>query len=197
MPCRRGYLQTSMTTKHESPDTSRRMRAHGFVLAALLATLVACGGGTGTPNDAGNTPPPAGPPPSPPATPPALAGGVLATFTVGAEQFKAWVTEPGTATALAAAWGGSGPAVTSVCAYVDPGSGQGAHNAPWSWSIAPARGINFTGLCIGCALAWTTPTQVEVGMTNGPPYNCNDVNAGATWGMTRMQVALVGLQDYR
>ncbi len=130
-------------------------------------------------------------------TPVGLTGGVLATLTSAGQTFRIWITDPNLAQAFVDAWAGTGTPITTICAYVALDDGEANHNAPWSWSINAGLGINLMPLCVGCAWAWQTPGQVEAGVQAGPPYNCNDVNAGATWGMCRMQVALAALDDLR
>lgn len=145
------------------------------------------GGGGGAGGGGGGLPPP----------PAGLQGGVLATFVSSGQTFRAWVTEPVTAQRIVDTWAGTAAPITSICAQTEPNAGAANHNAPWTWSLRAAFGINFTGLCVGCAWAWQTPAQAEAGTQAGPPYNCNDVNAGATWGMVRMVVTLAGVQDLR
>lgn len=74
--------------------------------------------------------------PTSPSDPSQLKGGVLATFAVGNEQFKVWVTNGSAIARLEAlsrgAGGGSIPN-----ARVRRGPGRGAHNAPYSWHMDP------------------------------------------------------------
>ena len=133
-----------------------------------------------------------------------LQGGVLATFTAGGAQFKAWVTHPVVAQQLVDAASGAGPAINNICADVVPGSGAGAHNAPWNWSVSISLPPGFTGICLGCAFNWNTPAAVEAGIQAGPPYNCDmtigappPVGGTAPRAMMAMPVVLNGVQDLR
>jgi len=186
-------------------SASLRLSAFGFAL--LL--LVACGGGgsgldgSGTygtfpvPGGAGGTPPPGGGGGGGTTPPPELQGGVLATFDVTGETFSMWVPASPVAQTLVDAWTGVGPAVPAVCADVQLGSGLANHNAPWSWSVNPAGSILLNGICVGCAFAWNTPSAAEAGITNGPPYDCDDYHSGGTRATIMMQVTMIDLKDYR
>ena len=179
------------------------------LLVSVALVLAACGGGGGGGTPGVTTTIPGGNvgtggggaggggAPGPGAPPAGLTGGVLATFVSAGQTWKAWITEPTTAQRIVDAWAGTGQPITSICAQTEPNAGASNHNAPWSWSIVAWRGMNFTGLCVGCAWQWQTPAQAEAGTVGGPPYNCNDVNAGATWGMVRFQVALAAVDDLR
>ena len=183
------------------------MRMLSLLLVLLLAT---CGGGSGPATDdggGGTFPVPHDPPtnpgtppggePSAPTLPPGLTGGVFATFAVGPESFALWTIEPTLAQALVDAWDGVAPAITHICADVEPGSGTAGHNAPWSWSVREVPGPIFHEICFGCAFAWDTPSKAEAGIRAGPPYNCDGGPAGGPRAMIRMQVALTGLVDAR
>lgn len=168
----------------------------------LLALLTTCGGASTTPLDGGSggrypLPQDPAPDPSAPSLPPGLDGGVFATFTVGLESFSLWTTEPAIGQALVDAWTGAAPAITHVCADVEPGSGVADHNAPWSWSVRASPAPRFQAICLGCAFAWDTPSKAEAGILSGPPYDCDDAHAGATRAMIRMPVQLTGLVDAR
>ena len=68
----------------------------------------------------------------------ALAGGVLATFTVEGERFRLWVTSHGTIQQLFDLRDGrSGANIPN--GPLRPGPGQGAHNDPWGWHLDPAE----------------------------------------------------------
>ncbi len=74
--------------------------------------------------------------PSPTPSPNPLAGGVLATFDVDGEVFKAWVTNPATIEQIIALRDGKSQA-NIPNGVIRAGQGQGNHNAPWSWHLDP------------------------------------------------------------
>lgn len=179
-----------------------------LALGAICFCLVTCGGGSGgggdpgygtfpVPDGPGGTPPPGGGGGGGTTPPPALAGGVLATFDVSGETFSMWVPASSVAQALVDAWTGAAPPIPAVCADVQLGSGVGNHNAPWSWSVNPNISILLNGICVGCAFAWNTPSAAEAGITNGPPYDCDDYHSGGTRATIMMQVTMIDLKDYR
>ena len=87
----------------------------------LGLVLIACGGSPSEPSPPGGD----------------LRGGVLATFAVGSEQFKVWMTDPASIDrVLALRAGGSGGSIPN--GRIRRGSGQGHHNAPFSWHLDPA-----------------------------------------------------------
>ena len=98
---------------------------------SLLAALIlacACGG-------------PAGPPVDQP-----LKGGVLATFAVGTESFRVWIRNPRAIEQILALQRGTGTA-TIPNGRLRTGSGQAAHNAPYTWHLDPDD-IEMAGLTI-------------------------------------------------
>jgi hypothetical protein len=97
-----------------------RRRAAGWTGALLLAAgLAACGDDATDPRDG-------------------LEGGVLATFDVGDERFRAWVTSTATIEQLFALREGTSQANIPI-GPVRRGSGEDGHNAPWSWHLDPAE----------------------------------------------------------
>lgn len=93
---------------------------HRVVALAVLTLVSGCGYGPSEP--------------SPPSSD--LKGGLLATFAVGTEQFKVWVTNPTTIDRLfALRAGGGGGSIPN--GKIRRGSGRGAHNAPFSWHLDP------------------------------------------------------------
>ena len=66
----------------------------------------------------------------------ALAGGVLATFSVQNERFLVWVTNPDTIRQLQALQAGNSEAKVPNGKLLS-GPGQGDHNAPWKWHLDP------------------------------------------------------------
>jgi len=199
---------------HDSRDSLRigRRFVRGLLTSLLLLALIACGGGNGTDeNPLPTTYPPlggggggsgggggtgsGGGGSGGGGVPAELAGGVLATFQVGNEQFSLWTDVSVTGQMLVDAFAGAIAPITSVCADVQPGPGQGGHNAPWNWSVRTTLTVSFGTICFGCAAAWSTPTLAEAGFLAGPPYNCR-VGQG-TRAMIWMQVVLTDVQDYR
>ena len=141
-----------------------------------------------------------------------MQGGVLAAFTVGNESFRAFVRDPFAAQELVDAFDGTGIPVTTICTVIQAGAGQGNHNQPWNWSISSAFPPNFTGLCVGCASAWSSPSVIENNLASGAPFNCKPApngtselslpgpippNPGPTRYIAFMQVTLVNVQDFR
>jgi hypothetical protein len=66
-----------------------------------------------------------------------LSGGVLATFAVGEEQFKVWVTDEATIQQLRDLESGDSLATIPNGRLVE-GAGEADHNAPWTWHLDPA-----------------------------------------------------------
>lgn len=85
-----------------------------------VALYAACGGS-------------GGPDPSPK---PGLSGGVLATFAVGDEQFKVWVTNEATIQQLRDLEAGRSTANIPNGRIVR-GPGEDDYNAPWGWHLDP------------------------------------------------------------
>lgn len=71
-----------------------------------------------------------------PGAPSRLRGGVLATFAVGAERFKVFVTNPAAIDALFRLRDTPAEALIPN-GRIKRGSGDGAHNAPYSWHLDP------------------------------------------------------------
>lgn len=94
-----------------------RIRAVSFVLG--LVALAACGG-PASPSDPNGD----------------LAGGVLATFAVGNDQFKVWITSPAAIARVEALRRGEGGG-SIPNGRILRGSGRAAHNAPYSWHLDP------------------------------------------------------------
>jgi hypothetical protein len=86
-----------------------------------------------------------------------LSGGVLATFSVTGEAFKVWVTNPQTVQQLFDLRDGKSNAHIPN-GRILAGSGQGAHNAPWSWHLDPVD-IGMAEAAIEVCDA--TPSYVE------------------------------------
>jgi len=67
-----------------------------------------------------------------------LKGGILATFQVGSDQFRIWVTNTTTIDEIVALQRGESQASIPTGTILR-GSGEGGHNEPWSWHIDPER----------------------------------------------------------
>ncbi len=67
-----------------------------------------------------------------------LAGGILATFEVEAEQFKIWITNEATILQVLDLRDGKSNA-SIPNGVVRRNSGQDNHNAPWNWHIDPVE----------------------------------------------------------
>ncbi|MEJ2212196.1 MAG: hypothetical protein P8129_24670, partial [Anaerolineae bacterium] len=65
-----------------------------------------------------------------------LSGGVLATFDVNGEEFRVWVTNPGTIQQLLDLASGEGGA-NIPNGRIQRGPGLADHNLPWSWHLDP------------------------------------------------------------
>ena len=65
-----------------------------------------------------------------------LSDGILATFDVGGETFRVWVTNREGREQLLAAAGPEGTAGIPMGPILE-GSGPGDHNAPWRWHFDP------------------------------------------------------------
>lgn len=74
--------------------------------------------------------------PAPLATANPLQGGVLATFAVGDEQFRIWITNSKTIQELLDLKAGAGTAHIPN-GKILRGAGAAATNAPWSWHLDP------------------------------------------------------------
>lgn len=103
------------------------MRWWRWSVFSIAVTVAACSG-------------PTSPDPGP------LRGGVLATFTVGQEPFKVWVTNPRAVADLLALQRGTSTA-SIPNGVLRAGPGQGAHNAPYAWHLDPDE-IQMAGATI-------------------------------------------------
>jgi hypothetical protein len=65
-----------------------------------------------------------------------LSDGVLATFEVNGQQFKAWITNPETIDQVLALRDGTSMA-NIPNGVLREGPGEGGHNAPWNWHLDP------------------------------------------------------------
>jgi hypothetical protein len=113
-----------------------------------------------------------------------LEGGVLATFEVEGETFKAWVTNPTTIEQLEDLEAGQSTA-NIPAGDIEYGPGQANHNAPWSWHIDPEKIVMAEAtieLCDG------TPSYVEEHLTEF----VETIGSYCPWG-----AELVDLVDYR
>lgn len=120
-----------------------------FALALLLAMSLlaaACGDdnddATSTPADDGKA---------------ALAGGLLASFQVGEESFRVWITNPATIQQVLDLEVGASTASIPTGRILD-GPGTGDHNAPWTWHLDP-EDIEMADFTIEVCDA--TPSYVE------------------------------------
>ena len=84
----------------------------------LVWALAACGG------------------PSGPTAEEPLTGGIVATFTVGRESFRVWIRNSQAIQQVFELQRGSSSA-SIPNGKLRTGSGQGAHNAPYSWHLDP------------------------------------------------------------
>lgn len=113
-----------------------------------------------------------------------LTGGVLATFEVTGETFKAWVTNPQTVQQLFDLRDGKSNA-NIPNGRILAGAGRGGHNAPWSWHLDPVD-INMAEAAIEVCDA--TPSYVEANRS----YFIDVVGRYCPW-----SARLVELVDYR
>lgn len=142
-----------------------------FSVSATLVLLSILGAACGSPSR-----------PSPPSN--ELRGGVLATFAVGTEQFKVWMTNPAAINrVLALHAGGSGGSIPN--GRIRRGSGQAQHNAPYSWHLDPAD-IEIVDLAI--EVCDGRPSYVEA---NVGEY-VDRINRYCPWG-----ARLTSVTDYR
>lgn len=99
-------------------ETSRIIRRlRSTAVAALVLTVVACGDG-------------------PTEVPDVLDGGMLATFQVQSDTFRAWAKRAETIHQLEELEAGESSA-TVPNGVIRRGSGPGEFNAPWSWHLDP------------------------------------------------------------
>ena len=136
----------------------------------------------------------------------ALQGGVLATFLVGGEQFSGWFVDGINADLLVDAFSGAGAPISTICTQVLPGSGRGAHNDPWQWSVSPRDFLTVFNAqsCTSpvCFSPYRSPSQIENSLV-GDTFSCKPAPSQET-GLTPpatyaafMQVALIDVQDFR
>jgi hypothetical protein len=90
-----------------------------------------------------------------------LAGGVVATFSVNGEQFKAWVTNPETINAILALRDGDTSVGTIPNALIKRGTGEANHNQPWSWHLDPQEIVMMNAAEASCD---GNPSQVEANL---------------------------------
>ena len=180
------------------PESTWRWAA---VILALL--LVACGGGAGSDD----------PDPSmndhdnggdtgmvlPPFDATKLSGGVLATFAVGQEKFRAWFTRAENTQRLVDAFANRAAPVASICMRLRQGSGEQQHNAPWTWSVDTLLPADLDGLCLPCVSAWPTPSAAEAGINGPSRFNCTIRSGNAVGVESRafMPVTLLDVVDRR
>ena len=121
---------------------------------------------------------------TPTAPSPDLRGGVVATFAVGSEQFKVFVTNAQAISQLIALQQGTGLA-NIPNARIHRGTGAGNHNAPYSWHLDPSD-IEITALTIELCDGALSYVEANVG-----DY-VDTVKRYCPWG-----ARLIGLADYR
>jgi hypothetical protein len=122
--------------------------------------------------------------PTPEPTPHPLAGGILATFDVVGEEFRAWVTNPGAIEQILALQAGERQA-SIPNGRILRGPGRADHNAPWTWHLDPEQiaMAEFTvEVCDG------TPSFVESEID----YFVDTVRQYCPW-----SAKLLNVQDYR
>ncbi|MDF1700404.1 MAG: hypothetical protein P1V36_04525 [Planctomycetota bacterium] len=199
-------------------NRERHTRIHVCLAALLALFLVACGGGSGTDAPAANTNTPGGPSGGggsgggtggggtgdpgmvlPPFDATTLTGGVLATFAVGEEKFRAWFTRAENTQPLVDAFAGTTAPITSVCLRLRLGAGAQNHNLPWSWSVDTILPSGFNGPCLGCANTRTAPSAAEAAVGTPGWLNCTIQEGNAVGFESRafMQVTLIDLVDRR
>jgi hypothetical protein len=113
-----------------------------------------------------------------------LRGGMLATFDVAGQRFKAWVTNKTAIDQVLAIQQGRTTATIPV-ARILRGPGQAAHNAPYHWHMDPDN-IEFADAAI--EVCDGTPSFVESHID----YFVDVVKTYCPW-----SAKLVALQDYR
>jgi hypothetical protein len=110
---------------------------------------------------------------------------VLATFTVGPEQFKVWITNPAAIErVLALRAGGGGGSIPN--GRIHRGSGRAGHNAPFSWHL-DADDIQVVDVAI--ELCDGRPSDVEQHVAE----YVDTINRCCPWGATVTAVAVWGL----
>ena len=108
---------------------------------------------------------------------------MLATFAVGDEQFRIWVTNPTTIAALQAR--ARGDTATFPAGTLRNGPGDRDHNAPWSWHFDPAT-TEMTEVAI--ELCDAEPSYVEANLADW----MEQVGQFCPW-----SAQLVGIDDRR
>lgn len=141
------------------------MRRRTWSVWLMAVALGACGG-------------PTAPDPGP------LRGGVLATFMVGREPFKVWVRNPQAIADLLALQRGTSTA-SIPNGLLRAGSGQGSHNAPYSWHLDPDQ-VQMAGATI--EVCDGAPSYVQAHRDEF----IATVGRYCPWG-----ARLVGLEDFR
>ena len=118
------------------------------------------------------------------AFPGALRGGVLATFDVHGEVFRAWVTNSEAIEQLFALERGETTATIPI-APVRRGPGRAAHNRPWRWHFDPKQ---FALADFTIELCDATPSFVEANRR----YFIKTVGSYCPWA-----AVLIELEDFR
>lgn len=136
------------------------------ILAITLAAAFACGS-------------PSGPSPEQP-----LQGGIVATFAVGRETFRVWIRNSQTIEQVLALQRGTSTA-SIPNGRLRVGSGQGSHNAPFSWHLDP-EDIAMAGATI--EVCDGAPSYIEAHRDEF----IEQVHRYCPWG-----ARLVTVQDYR
>ena len=143
------------------------MRVLRLTICALALWISACGNAT-EPSDPDGV----------------LSGGVLATFAVGTDQFKVWITDAAAINrVLALSRGEPGGQIPN--GRILRGTGQGAHNAPFSWHLDPA---DIQVVDVAIELCDGTPRFVEQNLAE----YVDRITRYCPWG-----ARLVAVTDYR
>lgn len=120
-------------------------------------------------------------PETPTSTAISLPAGVLATFKVDGQVFRVWIKHLNMYDLER--WRSDYSDEGVLVGILDNGSGEGMHNAPWSWHLDPDS-IKLSGLLFeGCL---KQPDAVEKGMI--------EASGGTRFCMERNN--LISLQDY-
>jgi hypothetical protein len=136
-----------------------------FIAGVIISA--ACGG-PASPSDSGRD----------------LAGGVVATFAVGSDQFKVWITNPAAVARVEALRRGEGGG-SIPNGRIARGAGRAAHNAPYSWHLDP-EDIQIVDATI--ELCDGSPNYVQA---NVAEY-VDRIGRYCPWG-----AKLMAVQDYR
>lgn len=113
-----------------------------------------------------------------------LRGGIVATFDVGGERFRVWVTNRATIRQIYALQRGTSTA-NIPSGKILPGPGRARHNAPWHWHLDP-NDISMADVTIEVCDA--TPSYVEAHRAEF----IHNLGRYCAWG-----ARLVGIRDYR